>query len=85
MKVSVQVAALDKRMDLSSREWGPIGLPVFVQTEPRDYRFHQPVKLRIPHCGVYESNRNIAVFTATASVPLRSQLVFDRLPQISWK
>ena len=87
VRMMVQVTAIDKRMDLSNGEWSrvyPIGLPVFVQTEPRGYRFHQPVKLRIPHCGVYESNwhpRNIAVFTASASVPLTSQLVFERSPQ----
>ena len=84
--VTIQVAASDKRMDLSSN-WGrvyPIGLPVFVDTDPRGYGFHQPVKLRIPHCGVFEPNwqpRNIVVLTAKAYVPLRSQLVFERLPE----
>ena len=86
VRVAVQVAAPDKRMDLSSN-WGrvyPIGLPVFVDTDPRGYGFLQPVKLRVPHCGVFEPNwqpRNIVVLSAGAYLPLRSQMVFERLPE----
>ena len=86
VRVMIQVAAPDKRMDLSNN-WGrvyPIGFPVFVNTDPRGYGFLQPVKLRVPHCGVFENNwqpRNIAVLTARASLPLRSRLVFERLPE----
>jgi hypothetical protein len=85
VRVRVQVAAPDKRMDLSSN-WGhvyPIGLPVFVDTEPRGYGFHQPIRARLPHCGVFEPNwhpRNITVLTAKGYLPLGSQLVFERLP-----
>jgi hypothetical protein len=84
--VSIEVASLDRRMDLSDN-WGriyPVGLPVFIDTDPRGYGFRQLVKIRLPHCGVFEPNwqpRNIAVLTAKGSVPLRSQLVFERLPE----
>jgi ankyrin repeat protein len=69
VKVTVGVTAVDRRMDLCN-EWGkicPVGMPVFVQTVPNGYQFKQPIKLRFPHSGVYDTNMqpcNIIVLSA---------------------
>ena len=69
VRITIKVQQSSMKMDLGC-EWGrllPIGHPVLVQTEPRGYKFSKPVKLRIPHCGVYEPNKEdggISVMTA---------------------
>ena len=86
VKMKVYIAVPDKRMDLCS-EWGrlyPVSLPVVVVTDPPGHIFLKPIKLRIPHCGVYEPNwqpQNIAVLTSSFDLPLKSQLEFRRLPE----
>jgi hypothetical protein len=83
VKVKLRAAAPDRRMDLSNN-WGqvlPVGLPVVLEINPICHGFKKSVKLRLPHCGVYEQNsHNIVVLAAKTDMPMTSQLVFDRLP-----
>ena len=62
VKITVRISLPTYRFDIGFDEWKrgelqPAGHPIQISTEPANYKFKKPVRVRIPHCGDVEVNR----------------------------